>query len=177
MALRDPDPEPLLTSGVEVGLHLEPVAIAPLAEQLRRFERLFGRSAIHLDGHHHCHAHGARVTLAVARLGRRLGIRVRSVSSRHRRLLRWLGVRTNDQLVGRMDEGEPALPEVIRAAIAEGALPPGLTEWMVHPGHTDSTSGSSYDAGREQDLRLLIELAGDPRLQRLRVRTTRAPGG
>jgi predicted glycoside hydrolase/deacetylase ChbG (UPF0249 family) len=169
MVLRDPDPAPLLAGAVDVGLHLEPLATTSLSEQLRRFERLFGRPPAHLDGHRHCHAERGRSALAVARLGRRLGVRVRSVSPRHRRLLRCLGVRTNDRLVGRMDEGEPALPEAIRAAVIDGVERPGLTEWMVHPGHPDAASGSSYDAGREEDLRLAIELAGDERLRRLRA--------
>jgi predicted glycoside hydrolase/deacetylase ChbG (UPF0249 family) len=169
MVLRDPDPTPLLAEAVDVGLHLEALATASLAEQLGRFERLFGRPPTHLDGHRHCHAERGRSAIAVARLGRRLGVRVRSVSPRHRRLLRCLGVRTNDRLVGRMDEREPALPEAIRAAVVDGATSPGLTEWMAHPGHPDAASGSSYDGGRDEDLRLLIELAGDERLRRLRA--------
>jgi hypothetical protein len=42
----------------------------------------------------------------------------------------------------------------------EGRHLPGLTEWMVHPGH--SGGGSSYDRGREEDLKLLLELATRP---------------
>ena len=168
MALRGGDPEPLLETGVEVGLHLEPLAEAPLEEQLQRFEELFGRPPAHLDGHHHCHAARGRPALTVARAGRRLGARVRSVSSRHRRLLRSLGVSTPDRLIGRLAEGEPALPEELARALRSEPLPSGLTEWMVHPGHRDLRSGSSYDAGREEDLRLLIELAREPRFRELR---------
>jgi predicted glycoside hydrolase/deacetylase ChbG (UPF0249 family) len=168
MVLRDPDPGPLVAGEVEVGLHLEPLDHASLEEQLQRFEALLGRPPDHLDGHHHCHAEPELTALAIARLGRRLGSRVRSVSGSHRRLLRGLGVRTNDLLVGRMDEAEPTVPEAIRSAIDGGAAPPGLTEWMVHPGRSDTTSGSSYDAGREEDLRVLIELARNERLRRLR---------
>jgi predicted glycoside hydrolase/deacetylase ChbG (UPF0249 family) len=170
MVLRDPDPVPLLGSGVEVGLHLEPLPEKPLGDQLRRFEELFGRPPAHLDGHHHCHAAGGRPALRVARAGRRVGARVRSISSRHRLLLRCLGVRTQDRLVGRLSERGPALPEELAGALGGEALPKGLTEWMVHPGHRDPGSGSSYDAGREEDLALLIELAREPRFQELRKR-------
>jgi predicted glycoside hydrolase/deacetylase ChbG (UPF0249 family) len=170
MVLREPDPESLLSSEVEIGLHLEPITVGSLAEQLDRFELLFGHAPSHLDGHHHCHAKPGRTALGVARLGRRLGMRVRSVNPRHRRLLRCLGVHTNDRLVGRIDEQEAALPEAIRVAIEDDVAQPGLTEWMVHPGHSDATSGSSYDAGREEDLRLVINLASDERLRRLRAR-------
>jgi predicted glycoside hydrolase/deacetylase ChbG (UPF0249 family) len=170
MVLRDPDPLPLRDSRVEVGLHLEPLPQAPLAEQLRRFEALFGRPPAHLDGHHHCHASAGRPALTVAGAGRRIGARVRSVSSRHRLLLRCLGVRTQDRLLGRLSQREPALPEELAAALGGEALPNGLTEWMVHPGHRDPGSGSSYDRGREEDLALLIELVREPRFQELRKR-------
>ena len=157
MALREPDPEALLESGVEVGLHLEPPNSTPLDQQLRRFEGLFGRHPSHIDGHHHCHAARGRPALAVARAGQSLGARVRSISPRHRRLLRWFGVTTPDRLVGRLDERRPALPIEI-SRLLEGQVPPGLTEWMVHPGRPDPASGSSYDRGRAEDLDLLLSL-------------------
>ena len=53
MALREPDPEPLLATGMRIGLHLEPLADSPLADQWARFEQLFGRPPQHLDGHKH----------------------------------------------------------------------------------------------------------------------------
>jgi predicted glycoside hydrolase/deacetylase ChbG (UPF0249 family) len=57
----DCEPEPLLSSGVRIGLHLEPAAEDEAPEgaverQTESFERLFGRPPGHLDGHHHCHA-------------------------------------------------------------------------------------------------------------------------
>jgi predicted glycoside hydrolase/deacetylase ChbG (UPF0249 family) len=167
MVLRDPEPGPLLESGVEVGLHLEPLSSASLDAQVKRFEELFGRVPAHIDGHHHCHAHGARWALAVARVGRRLRIRVRSVSARHRRLLRSLGVITNDHLVGRLREAEPALPAEVVCAAGNAPLP-GITEWMTHPGRRDPHSRSGYDEGREEDLRLLLALAEDPSLRKQR---------
>jgi predicted glycoside hydrolase/deacetylase ChbG (UPF0249 family) len=158
MVLRDPDPAPLLESGVEIGLHLEPLGLAPLDQQWKRFEDVFARAPAHVDGHKHCHAAPGGPALAVAKLARTRGIVVRSVSPRHRRLLRCQGVATPDRLVGRLSEDEPALPSEISAWL-DGRPPEGLTEWMVHPGYAGG--GSSFDRGREQDLELLLELYAD----------------
>jgi predicted glycoside hydrolase/deacetylase ChbG (UPF0249 family) len=163
---------------VEIGLHLElfphgdaaeagdeqaPAEVA-LGVQLDRFERLFGRPAAFLDGHHHCHAKPGAAE-AVAREAGSLGLPVRSIDAAHRRLLRRESVATADRLVGRLVEGEDALPDEVRAVVTDGRnLPAGVTEWMVHPGHPDPGSGSTYDAGRKEDLDLLLGLAREPRL-------------
>lgn len=157
MVLREPDPAPLLDTEVRLGLHLEPLDRAPLREQWKRFESLFGRPPAHLDGHKHCHAAARGPALAVARLARERRVAVRSVDARHRRLLRCQGVATCDRLVGRLSEEDPALPDEIAAWLG-GDRPAGVTEWMVHPGHRGG--GSSYDRGREEDLELLLDLAG-----------------
>lgn len=157
MIVRDPDVELLARSGVEVGLHLEPFSVATLERQLEVFERAFGHPPTHLDGHHHCHAEERGPGLAVAKLAFELEIPVRSVSPRHRRLLRCQGVRTADRLLGRVEEDEPALPGAIEGWLG-GDAPPGASEWMVHPGHPDASSGSGYDGGRGEDLALLLEL-------------------
>src|SRR5687768_10785257 len=50
--------EPLLETGVEVGLHLEVGEDADggeVAPQLERFEEIFGRPPAYIDGHHHRH--------------------------------------------------------------------------------------------------------------------------
>jgi predicted glycoside hydrolase/deacetylase ChbG (UPF0249 family) len=158
------EPGPLLDSGVELGLHYELAlpsgragegdrhkAVAELRRQLERFAELFGRPAAYLDGHHHVHA-APGLAAALARGAREHGLPARSVDPRHRRLLRCLGVATPDRLIGRLSESEPARPPEL------DALPEGVTEWLLHPGHRDPASGSGYDAGREEDLRLLLEL-------------------
>jgi predicted glycoside hydrolase/deacetylase ChbG (UPF0249 family) len=167
------DPEPLLATRVEIGLHLElgemphsgptgpverEVVIDALHEQLGRFEDLFGRAPAYLDGHHHCHA---RPGLApeIARIATRRNLPVRSVDARHRRLLRGVGVPTADRLVGRLSESEPPLPAELARVLEGGDPPPGVTEWMVHPGHRDPHGASSFDAAREQDLELVVDLA------------------
>lgn len=157
MVLREPDPAPLLETGVEVGLHLE-LDRAPLLGQLEAFEAIFEIPPAYLDGHHHCHAQAGSRALEVARLGARLGLPVRSVSPRHRRLLRCLGAPTADLLIGRLSEDEPALPGELERWLAGGEALAGVTEWMVHPGRPDPGSGSDYDRGRGDDLALLLEL-------------------
>jgi predicted glycoside hydrolase/deacetylase ChbG (UPF0249 family) len=165
----DPDPEPLAGTGVEVGLHLD-LERRSLEEQLRGFEAVFGSSPAYLDGHHHCHGQGPPA-VEVADMARERGLPVRSVDARHRRLLRCKGVATPDRLVGRLSEAEAAVPHEI-AALRAGDGPDGFTEWMVHPGRADLVTGSGYDSGREEDLRLLLALADDEGLKS--IRTTHA---
>jgi predicted glycoside hydrolase/deacetylase ChbG (UPF0249 family) len=151
------EPDPLLETGVEVGRHLELPGDGSeaLLAQVERFEQLFHRSPAYLDGHKHSHACPPEVAAAVARLAAGRRIPVRSVNERHRRLLRDAGVRTPDRLVGRLDPSRPALPPLL----AEGrALPAGVTEWMVHPGRVDPSSGSAYNEAREEDLELVLSL-------------------
>jgi predicted glycoside hydrolase/deacetylase ChbG (UPF0249 family) len=165
MVLRyEPDPAPLEGSGVAVGLHLE-LDRAGLAEQVARFEEIFGRGPDYLDGHHHCHA-----TSEVADYAREEGLPVRSIDPQHRRMLRSRGVRTPDRLIGRYSEDQPVLPSEIAALVrGEGLVEGGVWEWMVHPGHSAGDASSDYDAGREEDLRTLLELKDEPALRELRT--------
>ncbi len=161
-------PGPLLATGVAIGLHLEPAgpgesADAAVERQGRRFERLFGQPPEHIDGHHHCHA-SAPLAEAAERLADLLGVRVRSVSAEHRDGLRTRGLACPERLVGRMSPQDPVEPAEVTAAAAGGSLPPGLTEWAVHPGLSDPELGSAYDGGREEDLATLLELALNPAL-------------
>jgi predicted glycoside hydrolase/deacetylase ChbG (UPF0249 family) len=168
------DPAPLLAAGVEIGLHIESPGEAAPAEprrQAEHFAELFGRAPDYLDGHQHCHAM-APLDRETEDLALELGIRVRSTSSRHRDRLRSRGVDTPDLLIGRLSQSEPVLPAELAAALEGGRLDAGWTEWMVHPGYRDPAAGSSYDAGREEDLELLLRLAETPAYGRLREPTT-----
>jgi predicted glycoside hydrolase/deacetylase ChbG (UPF0249 family) len=160
------DPGPLLRTGVEIGLHLElpetlehDAARDSALSQLDRFERTFGRPPAYLDSHNHRHAADG-LAAPIARVAAERGLAARSVDDRHRRLLRGEGVPTPDRLVGRLEPGEPALPELL-GSVLEGSAgpPPGVTEWMVHPGYRDPERASSYDAAREQDLELVLDVA------------------
>ncbi len=159
MAVRRPDPRPLLETEVEIGLHLEAWPAAD--EQVEAFVRLVRRPPAYIDGHHHVHA-GEAMAEDVAALAHRLEVPVRSVDDRHRSFLRERGVATADLLVGRLEESEPALPAEIAGWLAGNEGPAGVTEWFVHPGHPEPSAGSAYDGGRGEDLALLLEL-GDRR--------------
>jgi hypothetical protein len=74
---------------------------------------------------------------------------VRSVNPDHRQWLRERGIDTPDMLIGRTRSNEPDEPPELRS------LSTGVTEWVTHPGHADSDSGSSYDVARQEDLSLL----------------------
>ena len=155
MAMRKPDPAPLLAAGIELGVHLEP-APAP-ARQLAAFVALVGDPPAFIDGHHHCHA-ARELAEPVAQLGVELGVPVRGIGDAHRALLRERGVASAALLIGRLSEDELALPPELAGWLAGEPQPDSLVEWFTHPGYADPSTGSSYDAGREQDLALLLEL-------------------
>lgn len=140
----DAIPATLIASDAALGLHLEE---GEPASQVERFRRIARRDPDYIDGHHHRHA-----TAAVTRLGARLGLPIRSIDAEHRQALRSAGVRTPDRLIGRLRESEPARPPEL------ADLPEGWTEWMVHPGYSAGSAVSSYDAGREEDLEMLLGL-------------------
>ena len=183
MVLRAHCDSGIAETGVEVGLHLE----LPESERRRElhdaprrqaesFARIFGRPPAYIDGHHHCHTVLPGAT-AVEDLALELSVPVRSVGEDHRLRLREKGIATADRTVGRLQEGEPALPGPLAAALADGLLPPGTTEWVVHPGQCDPESGSGYDRGREEDLALLLELAAEKVLAKGRATHRAALGG
>jgi hypothetical protein len=187
MVLREPDPAPLLASGVAIGLHLElgedarvdrggcgvgrsevGIAVTELVRQLEEFERIFGRPAAYIDGHGHCHA-GPSVAEAIARQAKRLGVSIRSVSAEHRAVVRAAGAATNDAFVGRHEPGEPRVPAEIEAYLGgDDAALSGRVEWMVHPGHPDPANPRPFDPVRLDDLTVVLELADHPRLRAIR---------
>jgi predicted glycoside hydrolase/deacetylase ChbG (UPF0249 family) len=168
--------EPILESGVEVGLHLElPAGIddedaaAEPRRQLGLFENIFRRPPAYLDGHHHCHANGP-MAAEVNGIALELGVRVRCTGDEHRSKLRAMGIEVPEQLIGRYAETQPPLPPEVEHVAAGGEPPEGLTEWMTHPGLNDPDAGSSFDRGREDDLAVLLRFAPSPLLRRWRNR-------
>ena len=155
------EPAPLLETGVEIGLHIEfearwgarsgAPARTSLRVQLERFGDLFGRWPSFLSGHKHCHARPELAT-PVFQTAQQIGAPVRSVNPDHRQWLRERGIDTPDLLIGRTESKEPAEPPEVRNP------PDGITEWMVHPGHADSDSGSTYDRARQEDLAVLQKI-------------------
>jgi predicted glycoside hydrolase/deacetylase ChbG (UPF0249 family) len=155
------DPEPLLDTGVEIGLHIDfearwgPRSGAPartsLRVQLDRFVDLFGRWPSFLNGHKHCHARPELAT-PVFQTAQQIGAPVRSVNPDHRQWLQERGIDTPDRLIGRTESKEAAEPPEVRDP------PHGITEWMTHPGHPDKESGSSYDIARQEDLGVLQKI-------------------
>jgi predicted glycoside hydrolase/deacetylase ChbG (UPF0249 family) len=150
--------EPLVETGVEIGLHIDfearwgPRSGAPartsLRVQLERFGDIFGRWPAFLNGHHHCHARPELAT-PVFQTAQQIDAPVRSVNPDHRQWLRERGIDTPDVLIGRTESKQPAEPRELKN------LAPGVTEWVTHPGHPDKESGSSYDKARQEDLALL----------------------
>lgn len=184
-------PEPLLETGVEIGLHLElgaegdsaradaterAAAAAAIAEQYGAFAQRFRQPPAYLDGHRHGHARdGLGIVLSDFAVAHDLP--VRSIGERHRRLLRCRGVPTPDLLIGRTHESEPPLPaELAAGADAIAALPP-VVEWMTHPGRRDPEARSRYDRGREVDLELLLGWQAPESLQRSTHRAALSPAG
>ena len=164
------EPAPLLDCGVEVGLHLELPAgaehdeiVAAPRRQAEAFEVLFAAPPAYIDGHHHCHA-ALPIATAAEDLALELRVPVRAVGEDHRFRLEERRIPSPDRMIGRMHEREPALPPLLAEAIEEEAMPWGTTEWVVHPGHSDPGSDSSYDRGREEDLALLLRLNEDQTL-------------
>ncbi len=155
MAARELDPDPLGATAVAVGLHLEPGS--SIADQVRRFDALFSRPPAFIDGHRHSHVE-PRMAGVVTAVALELDIPVRSINPPHRAQLRRDGVRTTDRLVGRMFEHHAALPLEIDRWLSGARALSGTTEWIVHPGYRDPDGGSAYDAGRPEDLALVLAL-------------------
>jgi predicted glycoside hydrolase/deacetylase ChbG (UPF0249 family) len=173
-------PEQLLATGVEVGLHVDlgwtnEAAMATgeerkeaarlIGEQIARFTQRFAGPPAYLDGHHHCHAR-AGLGVVVADLALLHGLPVRSISPRHRRLLRCRGVPTPGLLVGRLEQTEDPVPAGLTVEGVARMPADLIVEWMVHPGHADPGSGSAYDRGRAEDLELLLTWKPPPGIER-----------
>jgi predicted glycoside hydrolase/deacetylase ChbG (UPF0249 family) len=121
-----------------------------IAAQIEMFERLAKRPPTHLDTHHHVGllAPVAEVVLAAAR---RLGVPVRSQNAASRARARSAGLRTPDHFFG--ESGPGAYWSLARTLAHLRALPPGVSEFMSHPGWCDDAlAGSRYGRQRETEL-------------------------
>jgi len=125
---------------------------AEVEAQIARFEKLVGRLPTHLDSHHHVGLYPP-VRDVVLDVARALGLPVRSQDAAARVRARSAGLRTTDHFFGEAGPGAYWSPARTLALLR--ALPPGVSEFMAHPGRFDDDLGYSR-FGRQRE----IELAG-----------------
>jgi hypothetical protein len=123
---------------------------AEIAAQVERFVDLFARTPTHLDTHHHV-GMLSPVRESVLALARRLGVPVRSQDAAARARARGAGLRTPDHFFG--ESGPDAYWTVARTLARLSGLPPGIAEFMAHPGwFDDDLAYSRYARQREVEL-------------------------
>ena len=123
---------------------------AEIGAQVERFMDLFGRPPTHLDTHHHVGMHSP-VRESVQALAHRLGVPVRSQDATARARARSAGLLTPDHFFG--EAGPYAYWTLARTLAHLHALPPGVSEFMSHPGRfDDDLAGSRYARQREVEL-------------------------
>jgi predicted glycoside hydrolase/deacetylase ChbG (UPF0249 family) len=149
--------------GLGLGLHVVlPAELAPgqveaeVLAQLERFGALAGRGPTHLDSHKHAHAR-PELAAAFAHAAARIGLPVRAIDASQRDLLRAAGVRTTDAFLG--DAALRPCWTRERLVAALGALGPGTSELMCHPGYRPSAARTSFAAEREVELAALCDPA------------------
>ena len=128
-----------------------------LGHQIDAFRALMGRFPTHLDTHHHVGRHEPILEL-VLDFAEALKVPVRTQDDEVRAMARRRKLKTPDHFVG--DAASEPYWSAERVVQHLSALGPGVTEFMVHPGHyDDELSYSRYGKQRE------TELAGltDPR--------------
>lgn len=121
-----------------------------VAAQIERFATLFGRPPTHLDTHHHVGLYPP-VRDVVLGCAARLGVPVRSQNPTARSMARSTGLATPDHFFGESGPGPYWTPERTIAHLKR--LPPGISEFMTHPGYCDDElSYSRYSRQRETEL-------------------------
>jgi predicted glycoside hydrolase/deacetylase ChbG (UPF0249 family) len=118
--------------------------------QIEKFASLMHREPTHLDTHHHVGLLSpvGQVMLDAAR---RLGVAVRSQNEAARARALTAGLRTPDHFFG---ESGPGPYWSLACTLAHlRALPPGVSEFMAHPGWCDDAlSYSRYGRQRETEM-------------------------
>jgi predicted glycoside hydrolase/deacetylase ChbG (UPF0249 family) len=121
-----------------------------LGAQVERFVDLIGRPPTHLDTHHHVGLLSP-VRESVLAVARRLGVPVRSQDAMARGRARTAGLKTPDHFFG--ESGPDAYWAPARTLAHLRALPPGVSEFMAHPGRfDDDLAYSRYARQREVEL-------------------------
>jgi chitin disaccharide deacetylase len=132
-----------------------------LGNQIDAFRALMGRFPTHLDSHHHVGRHEPILEL-VFDFARAIKVPVRTQDGEVRAAARGLKIRTPDHFMGEADSEPYWSAERVLEHLR--TLPPGVTEFMTHPGYfDDDLAYSRYGVQRE------TELAGltDPRAREL----------
>ena len=123
---------------------------AEVEAQIARFEKLVGRLPTHLDTHHHVGLY-VPVRDVVLEVARAYGLPVRSQDDAARTRARSAGLRTTDHFFG--ESGPDAYWSAARTLAHLRALPPGVSEFMCHPGRFDDDLGySRYGRQREVEM-------------------------
>ena len=118
--------------------------------QIERFQRLVGRRPTHIDTHHHVGLY-TPVRDVVLDVARALGVAVRSQDAAARTRARSAGLRTTDHFFG--ESGPDAYWSAARTLAHLRALPPGVSEFMCHPGRFDDDLGyRRYGRQREVEM-------------------------
>jgi len=118
--------------------------------QIEAFVTLAKRAPTHLDTHHHVGLHEpvSGVVLAAAK---RLGVPVRSQNLVARARARSAGLRTPDHFFGESGPGAYWTLATTLGRLRD--LPPGVSEFMTHPGvFDDALAQSRYARQRETEL-------------------------
>jgi hypothetical protein len=130
---------------------------AEFQAQCAAFERAFGRLPQHLDTHHHVHQHPVvlDVLLEVAASWQ---LPVRSIEPAMRAAMVARGLRSPSHFLG--DAEEEPYWTVARLVATMGALEPGVTELMCHPGYfDDAIAYSRYGRQRDTEREALCDAA------------------
>jgi predicted glycoside hydrolase/deacetylase ChbG (UPF0249 family) len=123
---------------------------AEIGAQIERFASLFERLPTHFDTHHHVGLYPP-VRDLVLEWAARLGVPVRSQDAAARDRARSAGLATPDHFFGESGPGPCWTPA--RTAAALRRLPPGVSEFMTHPGYCDADLAySRYGRQREAEL-------------------------
>jgi len=123
---------------------------AEVEAQVEKFRKVFRRAPTHLDSHHHVGLHPP-VREVVLDVARALGIPVRSQDAAARSRARSAGLRTPDHFFGESGPGAYWSPATTLRSLR--ALPPGLSEFMTHPGWFDADLAySRYGRQRETEM-------------------------
>jgi hypothetical protein len=130
-----------------------------IGNQIDAFRQAMGRFPTHLDSHHHIGRLEPLLDLMLFFAGA-LKVPVRTQDPEARRAARRRGLRTPDHFAG--ESGPDAYWTAERVLEQLQALPPGISEFMTHPGYFDEDLAYSR-YGRQRD----VELDGltDPRVR------------